>query len=138
MKFMPILIRGDDDVNLMFETMEVMTQFIFYELYITMKPITQYTTRDLQQTMPMSNSHEIQTPVEECDPSNRHENVPFEQSHLNTVVLMIAQGVQDDHLNDAFMERVWVESGHDINMEHDEYEDTDIERFIINRGGWGR
>ena len=48
MKFMPILIRGDDDVNLMFETMEVMTQFIFYELYITMKPITQHTTRDLQ------------------------------------------------------------------------------------------
>uniref|UniRef100_A0A2N9IH42 Uncharacterized protein n=1 Tax=Fagus sylvatica TaxID=28930 RepID=A0A2N9IH42_FAGSY len=47
---------------------------------------------------------------------------------------MIAQGVQDDHLNDAFMERVWVESGHDINMEHDEDEDTDIERFIINGG----
>uniref|UniRef100_A0A2N9IIC1 Uncharacterized protein n=1 Tax=Fagus sylvatica TaxID=28930 RepID=A0A2N9IIC1_FAGSY len=47
---------------------------------------------------------------------------------------MIAQGIQDDHLNNAFMERVWVESGHDINMEHDEDEDTNIERFIINGG----
>ena len=88
-----------------------------------MEPITQHTTRDLQQTL-----------VEECGPSNRHEYVPFEQSHLNVVVSMIAQGVQDDHLNDAFMERVWVESEHDINMEHDEDEDTDIERFIINGG----
>ena len=35
------------------------------------------------------------------------------------------------------MERVWVESGHDINMEHDENEDTDIERFIINGGVLG-
>ena len=32
------------------------------------------------------------------------------------------------------MERVWIDSGHDINMEHDEDEDTDIERFIINGG----
>ena len=32
------------------------------------------------------------------------------------------------------MERFWVESGHDINMEYDEDEDTDIERFIINEG----
>ena len=39
-KFMPILIRGDDNVNLMFEMMEVRTQFTFYELYITMEPIT--------------------------------------------------------------------------------------------------
>ena len=31
---MPILIRGDDDVNLMFEMMEVRTQFTFYELYL--------------------------------------------------------------------------------------------------------
>jgi hypothetical protein len=121
-KFMPILIRGDDDVNLMFEMMEVRTQFTFYELYITMEPITQHTTRDLHQT-----------PVEECGPSSRHEYVPFEQSHLNVEVPMIAQGVQDDHLN-AFMERVWIESGHDINMEHDEDEDTDIERLIINGG----
>jgi hypothetical protein len=58
-KFMPILIRGDDDVNLMFETMEVRTQFTFYELYITMEPITQHTTRDLQQT-----------PVEKCGPNS--------------------------------------------------------------------
>jgi hypothetical protein len=32
------------------------------------------------------------------------------------------------------MERVWVESRHDINMEHDEDENMDIERFIINGG----
>ena len=70
--------------------------------------------------------------MEECDPSSQHEYVPFEQSQLNVVVPMIAEGVQNDHLNDAFMQRVWVESGHDINMEHDEDEDTDIERFIIN------
>ena len=66
-KFMPILIRGDDDVNLMFETMEVRTQFTFYELYITMEPIAQHTTRDLQQT-----------PVEECGPSNRDEICLYE------------------------------------------------------------
>ena len=58
-KFMPILIRGDDDVNLMFETLEVRTQFTFYELYITMEPITQHTTKDLQQT-----------PVEKYGPSS--------------------------------------------------------------------
>ena len=34
-----------------------------------------------------------------------------------------------------FMKRVWVESKHDINMKHDEDEDMDIERFIINGGG---
>jgi hypothetical protein len=67
---------------MMFETMEVRTQFTFYELYITMEPITQRMTRDLQQT-----------PVEECGPSSRHEYVPFEQSHFNVVVPMIAQGV---------------------------------------------
>jgi hydrogenase maturation factor HypE len=33
------------------------------------------------------------------------------------------------------MKRVWVESKHDINMKHDEDEDMDIERFIINGGG---
>jgi hypothetical protein len=98
---------------------------IFYELYITMEPITQHTTRDLHQT-----------PVEECGPSSRHEYVPFEQSHLNVVVPMIVEGVQDDHLNNAFMKRVWVKSRHDINMEHDEDKDTDIERFIINGGVW--
>ena len=70
--------------------------------------------------------------MEECGPSSQHEYVPFEQSQLNVVVPMIAEGVQNDHFNDAFMQRVWVESGHDINMEHVEDEGTDIERFIIN------
>ena len=143
---MPILIRGDDDVNLMFDIMEVRIQFTFYELYIIVELITQHTTRDLQQTMLMSNSHdltqppiaqfhEIQTPVEECSPISQHEYVPFEQSHLIFVVPTIAQGVQDDHLNNVCMERVWGESRHDINVEPYEDEDMDIERFIVNGGG---
>jgi hypothetical protein len=91
-------------------------------------------SHDLTQP-PIAQFHEIQTPVEECSPISQHEYVPFEQSHLIFVVPTIAQGVQDDHLNNACMERVWGESRHDINVEPHEDEDMDIERFIINGGG---
>ena len=105
------------------------SQLAVIELYIVVEPITQY---DLTQPL-ITLSHEGQTLTEECGPNNQHHYVPFEQSHLDEQVIMNAQTLQVDHLDDEFIDRIVSESRHHLDVD-DQYEDSDIE-IAISGGG---
>ncbi len=65
-QFIPVLITSDDDVNLIFDVHNAWPQLAVIELYIVVEPITQH---DLTQPL-ITPSHEGQTLIEECGPSN--------------------------------------------------------------------
>uniref|UniRef100_A0A2N9EMB2 SWIM-type domain-containing protein n=1 Tax=Fagus sylvatica TaxID=28930 RepID=A0A2N9EMB2_FAGSY len=128
-QFIPVLITSDDDVNLIFYVHNAWPQLAVIELYIVVEPITQH---DLTQPL-ITPSHEGQTLTEECGPSNQHHYVPSEQSHLDEQVIMNAQTLQVDHLDDEFIDRIVSESRHHLDVD-DQYEDSDIE-IAISGGG---
>ena len=128
-QFIPVLITSGDDVNLIFDVHNAWPQLAVIELYIVVEPITQH---DLTQPL-ITPYHEGQTLTEECSPSNQHDYFPSKQSHLDEQVIMNAQTLQVDHLDDEFIDRIVSESRHHLDVD-DQYEDSDIE-IAISGGG---
>ena len=128
-QFISVLITSDDYVNLIFDVHNAWPQLSVIELYIVVEPITQH---DLTQPLIIP-SHEGQTLTEECGPSNQHHYVLSEQSYLDEQVIMNAQTLQVDHLDDKFIDRIVSESRHHLDVD-DQYEDSNIE-IAISDGG---
>ena len=97
----------------MFDVHNAWPQLVVIELYIVVEPLTQH---DFTQPL-ITPSLDGQTLIEECGPSNQHQYVPSEQNHLDEQVIMNAQTLQEDHLDDEFIDKIVSESRHHLNVD---------------------
>ena len=84
-KFIPISITCDDEVNLIFDMKNVWPQVIVIELYIVVEPLTQHDVEDLQQTLSMSDYHDVIQPPQHCFMIYKHQRrnvVPIDDDEV--------------------------------------------------------